>query len=244
MICLSWKSTRPPLLQLDPGQCSFFCMEAFVANCQSAFQMKSSKIIFCPALSTFTRGLVFWVTLIICCLVMKFCVGCWLCGVFVFELLLEACHDGGLDHIIFASFRYVNSLRYWEFAVKLCHTRIGCNLTTGINNYDYLQCFQGLADCTGTSKAIFFFLFVKNFIFTQSLHNLCMFDCFCSFKNANLHQELSSMSAYFICNHLLILLTKGNGWSVRAWNQIAPPGQPRLATTPPFNALVTCCFTV
>jgi hypothetical protein len=78
--------------------CSFFCMEAFVANCQSAFQMKSSKIVFCPALSIFSRGLVFWVTLIICCLVMKFCVGYWLCGVFVFELLLEACHDGGLDH--------------------------------------------------------------------------------------------------------------------------------------------------
>jgi hypothetical protein len=37
-----------PSLQLDPGQCSFFCIEAFVAICQSAFQMKSSKIVFCP----------------------------------------------------------------------------------------------------------------------------------------------------------------------------------------------------
>jgi hypothetical protein len=61
-----------------------------------------------------------------------------------------------------------------------------------------------------------FFLFVKNSIFTQSFHNVCMFDCYFSFKNANLHQELSSMSAYCILNCLLISLTKGNGWSVRA----------------------------
>jgi hypothetical protein len=94
-----------------------------------------------------------------------------------------------LVHICFIQIcKFTQVLR---ISSQLCHTRIGSNLTIGINKYNYLQCFQGLADCTGTSKAIFF-AFLSRII--SSLSPSTMSACLIVFSHLRMLKKKGSPS--------------------------------------------------
>jgi hypothetical protein len=85
-----------PSLQLDPGQCSFFCMGSIYCHLPVSISnevFKNCLLSYCP----FSQE-VWYFELLLLSVALSWSFVLDDCVVFVFELLLEACHDGGLDH--------------------------------------------------------------------------------------------------------------------------------------------------